>query len=108
MRLFRPYYLFAAGLLAMPLLFLLKIDKTSFYHHYFRVIGEVEERNSHNLEDGKVRLYQTSFEQDANDEIASVPVGPALNLPQIVENRVRIRKPSTIVENISAPWLNST
>jgi hypothetical protein len=41
-----PYYLLGFAAIAFAMLFLFKINKVSFYHHYFRVIEEVEIRNS--------------------------------------------------------------
>lgn len=48
--LLRPYHLMLmlAGLTALWVF--KKIDKHSFYHHFFRVIEEVELRNSHDLD----------------------------------------------------------
>jgi hypothetical protein len=46
LRRFHPYYLFSLLALAVASSFFFRIDKTSFYHHYFRVIGDVEVRNS--------------------------------------------------------------
>lgn len=44
-----PYFLkklFLISWSGVLMLFLWKIDKMSFYHHYFRIIQEVEVRNS--------------------------------------------------------------
>lgn len=47
----RPYHLLLILASLGAMVFLLnKINKQSFYHHYFRVIEEVELRNSHELE----------------------------------------------------------
>ncbi|MEZ4775261.1 MAG: hypothetical protein R3D00_18900 [Bacteroidia bacterium] len=50
MRLYlRPYQLFLIFAALVAMVFLLKINKRSFYFHYFRVIEEVELRNSQEM-----------------------------------------------------------
>ena len=49
-RVFHPYYLLGLAAVSFAMLFLSKINKTSFYHHYFKVIEEVETRNSQEIE----------------------------------------------------------
>jgi hypothetical protein len=46
-----PYYLLALVATSVAVFFVMKkIDKRSFYHHYFRVIEDVELRNSQAVE----------------------------------------------------------
>lgn len=46
-----PYYLLALMATSVAVFFVMKkIDKHGFYHHYFRVIEEVESRNSQAVE----------------------------------------------------------
>ena len=44
-----PYHLLGLAAISFAMLFLFKINKVNFYHHYFRVIEEVEIRNSQAL-----------------------------------------------------------
>jgi hypothetical protein len=46
-----PYYLLALMATSVAVFFVMKkIDKHGFYHHYFRVIEDVESRNSQAVE----------------------------------------------------------
>lgn len=51
------YYLLGLAAITFAMLFLFKINKASFYHHYFRVIEEVEIRNSQALTSPSVVLF---------------------------------------------------
>jgi|GEM_PF-3268018 len=53
----RLYTYLAFVFLAIGLFFFFKINKTSFYHHYFRVIAEVENRNSTQLDETSILFY---------------------------------------------------
>lgn len=53
-----------------------RINKVNFFHHYIRVIAEVEERNSHELDKGQ-NLVVFSF---ASDQDASQVVGLPIEL----------------------------
>jgi hypothetical protein len=46
----RPYHLYLLLIGSASLLIFSRINKMSFYHHYFKVIEEVEMRNSQALE----------------------------------------------------------
>jgi hypothetical protein len=46
----RPYHLYVLLIGSASLLIFSRINKISFYHHYFKVIEEVEMRNSQALE----------------------------------------------------------
>lgn len=54
---FHPYYLIGLVAVSFSMLFLFKINKVSFYHHYFKVIEEVETRNSQALLSDAVVLF---------------------------------------------------
>ena len=45
-KLSHPYQIFFILVALVAMIFLLKINKRNFYHHYFKVIEEVELRNS--------------------------------------------------------------
>ncbi|MEO0470654.1 MAG: hypothetical protein AAF206_13595 [Bacteroidota bacterium] len=47
--LFRPYSLFLMLAATLVMVIYMRINKQSFYHHYFKVIEDVELRNSHAL-----------------------------------------------------------
>ena len=47
--LFRPYSLFLMLSATLVMVIYMRINKQSFYHHYFKVIEDVEMRNSHAL-----------------------------------------------------------
>lgn len=49
-RLFRPYQLLLLATVSVAMIFFMKIDKLSFYHHFFKVIEEVELRNSQQIQ----------------------------------------------------------
>lgn len=61
-----PYYLLALLTTSIAVFFVMKkIDKRGFYHHYFRVIEEVESRNSQAVEalpDLLAGLQSTAFD----------------------------------------------
>lgn len=57
-----------------------RINKVNFFHHYIRVIAEVEERNSHEL-DNKQNIAVFSF---ASTQDAPQVVG----LPVVMENHL--------------------
>lgn len=73
MKLRRLSYRFLVPLLAITAVVTFwKINKVSFFHHFIRVIAEVEERNSHALhENSPIAVFQlASIETPASQQIA--------------------------------------
>jgi len=58
------YPLIALAVIPAALVSLNKINKVSFFDHYFKVIEEVELRNSHELEEGELFLWVQFFSQN--------------------------------------------
>lgn len=51
-----------------------RINKVNFFHHYIRVIAEVEERNSHELDKGQnLIVFSFASSQDAS-QVVGLPV----------------------------------
>lgn len=59
------YHLSVMAVASLALLVFQKIDKISFYHHYFKVIEEVEVRNSQAL-DAAYLTFRLSAEHHSN------------------------------------------
>ncbi len=69
------YPLIALAVIPAALVSLNKINKVSFFDHYFKVIEEVELRNSHELEEGELFLWVQFFSQNESQgpEISPSP-----------------------------------
>ncbi|RMG57259.1 MAG: hypothetical protein D6722_25205 [Bacteroidetes bacterium] len=46
----RPYQILLLATVSVAMIFFMKINKQSFYHHFFKVIEEVESRNSQEVQ----------------------------------------------------------
>jgi hypothetical protein len=64
-----PYQIFLVLVASMTMTFLLKINKQDFYFHYFKVIEEVEMRNSQEVVYTSSNFFLTSSSPKISESI---------------------------------------
>ena len=97
---FRPYHLIVLSLIgSVAVLSLAKINKHNFYHHYFKSIAELEDRNSQLWSDivvytDQIDGQEVSFEQQISLNHVIFPISLQLETVNDFANSAPIILPS--------------
>ena len=100
----RPYHLMLL-LSAAAALGLARIDKLGFYHRYFQVISEIEERNSQDVDDATIVHWSShSLDQMAPSQApASMGFSASRFIPSF-SFATEIAAPAALPKLISLIW----